>query len=334
MSNVTYTPEEVASILKISKFTVYEMIKRGDLSAYRIGRKFRIESADLENYIRRSKGDCSTSSSGNTINLPLSGDAPPSGPDGREKTTDTHPAFPGSTLPDQSLVICGQDIILDILTRHLHKQFPQVLFLRQYSGSLDGLIALYRGQANVVTTHLWDSDTNEYNIPYVRRLLPGHPACIINLVYRMEGFYVAKGNPRKIFTWSDLGRSDIRFVNRERGSGARVLLDEQLRLAHIPHHSVRGYEDEEMSHMAVASRVARGEADVGLGIEKAAMQVSSLDFVPLHKERYDLVIRKEDLVKPHFQALLSILNSEVFHNEVAGIGGYDITDMGKIMGEV
>ncbi|EHL04926.1 hypothetical protein SDC9_15342 [bioreactor metagenome] len=334
LSNVTYTPEEVASILKISKFTVYEMIKRGDLSAYRIGRKFRIENTDLENYIRKSKGVCSAPTAGNTPNLSLPAHAL-SGFTGSEEriTPDPHSAFPASSLLDQGLVICGQDIVLDILTRHLEKQFSQVRFLRQYSGSIDGLIALYRGQANVVTTHLWDSDTNEYNTPYVRRLLPGHPALIINLVYRMEGFYVAKGNPKKILTWSDLGRADVRFVNRERGSGARVLLDEQLRLAHISHAGVRGYEDEEMSHMAVASRVARGEADVGLGIEKAAMQVSSLDFIPLHKERYDLVLRKEDLAKPHFQALLSILNSESFRNEVAGIGGYDIADMGKVMGE-
>ncbi|MGE4272374.1 MAG: substrate-binding domain-containing protein [Desulfitobacterium sp.] len=340
MSNVTYTPEEVANILKISKFTVYEMIKRGDLSAYRIGRKFRIQNSDLEDYIRKSKGGylaqpATTSSEQSPSNpqyAPVSSTAATSN---EFPETPAHPHNTGRpSLQNESLVICGQDILLDILTRHLQKQFPHISFLRQYSGSLDGLIALYHGQANVVTTHLWDSHTNEYNLPYVRYLLPGYPASVVNIVYRMEGFYVAKGNPKKILTWSDLARPDIRFVNRERGSGARVLLDEQLRLADIPHQGVQGYADEEMSHMAVASRVARGEADVGLGIEKAAMQVSSLDFVPLHKERYDMVILMEDLVKPHFQALLSILNSDSFRNEVAGIGGYDISEMGKIMGEV
>lgn len=315
MSNdVSYTPEEVAKILKISKFTVYEMIKRGDLCAYHIGRKVRVESADLESYIQKSKGG----SSGLTPEV-----------------------SPAVKVPvnryfeqDQGLVICGQDIVLDILTRHLERQFPHIRFLRHYIGSLDGLTALYRGVANVVTAHLWDSDTNEYNLPYVRRLLPGHQACIINLVYRAEGFYVAKGNPKKILSWDDLARSDIRFVNRERGSGARVLLDEQLRVVGILHQEVQGYADEEMTHVAVASRVARGEADVGLGIEKAAMQVSNIDFVPLQKERYDLVVRNEDLSKPHFQALLSILKSAAFRNEVSGIGGYDISHMGEVMGEV
>lgn len=315
MSNdVSYTPEEVAKILKISKFTVYEMIKRGDLCAYRIGRKVRVESADLESYIQKSK----TGSSATSPVIPTVANVP------------VNHYFE----QDQGLVICGQDIVLDILTRHLEKKFPQIRFLRHYIGSIDGLMALYRGVANVVTTHLWDSDTNEYNLPFVRRLLPGHQACVINLVYRIEGFYVAKGNPKKILSWGDLARSDVRLVNRERGSGARVLLDEQLRIAGIPHQNVLGYEDEEMTHVAVASRVARGEADVGLGIEKAAMQVDRIDFVPLHKERYDIVVRKEDLAKPHFQALWSILKSDAFRNEVSGIGGYDISHMGEVMGEV
>ncbi|NMA68912.1 MAG: helix-turn-helix transcriptional regulator [Desulfitobacterium sp.] len=332
MSDIAYTPEEVANILKISKFTVYEMIKRGDLSAYRIGRKYRIEKADLDRYIQTSKGEspaASTASSEPLLN-PSTSTVTSSTP-----TPISTPApYNTSSIGEDSLVIYGQDVVLDILTRHLERQFPHIRFLRQYSGSLDGLIALYRGNANVATSHLWDSDNNEYNLPYVRRLMPGHPAIVINLVYRMEGFHVAKGNPKNIKTWSDLKRPNVRFINRERGSGARVLLDEQLRLANIPHHQVQGYEDEEMSHMAVASRVARGEADVGLGIEKAAMQVDSIDFIPLHQERYDLVIRKEDMDKPQFQALLSILNSGSFQNEIEGLGGYDISDMGKIIGEV
>lgn len=210
---------------------------------------------------------------------------------------------------------------------------PHIRFLRQYIGSIDGLMALYRGSANAVTAHLWDSDTDEYNISFVRRLLPGHRTMIINLVYRMEGFYVSPGNPKGIHTWSDLARPDIRFINRERGSGARVLLDEQLRRHDIDPRHVPGYEQEEMTHLAVASCVARGEADVGLGIEKAATQVQGVEFIPLHKERYDLVIRKEDLDKPHFQALLAVLRSSALRKEVAGLGGYDISRMGEIIAE-
>ncbi|KUO78259.1 MAG: excisionase [Desulfosporosinus sp. BRH_c37] len=308
--DVSYTPEEVAKILNISKYTVYELIKRDELAAYHIGRKVRVDGADIEAFKRNLKNVTTFAATAPT----------------------TSPSSYSSL--DEGLVICGQDIILDILTRYLEKQFPQVHFLRRYIGSVDGLMALYRGLANVVTAHLWDSDTNEYNTPYVRRLLPGHPTCIINLVYRMEGFYVAKGNPKQITTWSDLTKPEVRFINRERGSGARVLFDEQLRISGIKRTDIQGYGDEEMTHLAVASKVARGEADVGLGIEKVAMQFVNLDFIPLHKERYDLVIRQEDLERPHFQALMSILKSPSFRNEVMGIGGYDISRMGEIIAEV
>lgn len=315
-TDISYTPEEIAKILKISKFTVYELIKRGELTAYRIGRKVRVEGADLELYKQKSKG--------------LSTSTPPQDP----SAVNEQFVHPQRLTSDESLIICGQDIVLDILTRYLEKQFPQVHFLRRYIGSIDGLMALYRGLANVVTAHLWDSDTNEYNTPYVRRLMPGHQTCVINLVYRMEGFYVAKGNPKNLTTWGDLVKPEVRYVNRERGSGARVLLDEQLRISGIKRQDILGYGEEELTHLAVASKVARGEADVGLGIEKVAMQFVNLDFIPLHKERYDLVIRLEDLERPHFQALISILRSSAFRNEVQGIGGYDISRMGEIIAEV
>ncbi len=307
---ISYTPEEVANILKISRFTVYELIKRGDLAAYRIGRKVRVEAADLENYKQKGKG------------LPVSLPYP---------QTESNP---NHSSAGEGLIICGQDLVLDILTRHLEKRFPHVRFLRNYIGSMDGLTALYHGQANVVTAHLWDGDTGEYNLPYIRHLVPGHKTVVFNLVYRTEGFYVTANNPKNIRTWADLTQPDLRFVNRERGSGARVLLDEHLRQLSISHSRINGYEQEETSHVAVASRVARGEADVGLGIEKAALQVQAVEFIPMQQERYDLVIRLEDLGKPHFQALLEILRSTAFHNEITGIGGYDLSDMGKKIAEI
>jgi len=319
MSNdVSYTPQEVANILKISKFTVYELIKRGELMAYHIGRKVRVEGADIESYIQKSKGMHSLVS--------------------QITPSSTSPALSKGLISqqpsDEGLVICGQDVVLDILTRYLEKQYPHVHFLRRYIGSIDGLMSLYHRLANVVAVHLWDSDTDEYNLPYVRRILPGHATYIINLLFRIEGFYVAKGNPKNILTWSDLAKPNVRFVNREKGSGARVLLDEKLRLLGISHKDIVGYEDEEMTHLAIASKIARTEADVGLGIEKVAMQVKDLDFIPLQKERYDLVIHQEDLERPYFQALMSLLKSPSFRNEVLGIGGYDISRMGQIIAEI
>jgi len=306
----SYTPEEVAKFLKISRFTVYELIKRGELVAYHIGRKVRVEPEDLERYKQNAKG-CPPALSQSTVK-----------------------AVQSLSSLDEGLIICGQDMVLDVLTRHLQTQLPQLRFLRQYTGSISGLLALYQGTANLVTAHLWDGDTGEYNIPYVRRLLPGQRTLIYNLLYRFEGFYVAKGNPKSIQAWTNLVRTDVSFVNRECGSGARVLLDEQFRKLQIESASVQGYSHEETSHLAVASCVARGEADVGLGTEKAALQVEGIEFIPLQKERYDLVMRKEDLRKPHFQKVIAILQSTAFRNEVAGMGGYDISDMGKLMAEL
>ena len=306
---ISYTPEEVAKILKISRFTVYEFIKRGELTAYHIGRKLRIEATDLDIFMKKAKGNQSTS-------------AP----------TQHMPPLPLTS--QDGFIIYGQDAVLDVLTRHVEKQMPHVRCLRSYNGSMDGLIALYRGTANLITTHLWDSDTGEYNTPYVRRLLPGQRALIINLVYRQEGFYVAPGNPKNIKDWSDLIKPDIRFINRERGSGARVLLDEKFRQLNIDPRTISNYSQEETSHLAIASSVSRGEADVGVGIEKAAMQVQNVEFIPLQKERYDLVLLRHDLDKPHFQTLLSILRSPVFRKEIASMGGYDVSQMGDIMAEL
>lgn len=316
---ISYTPEDVAKILQISRFTVYELIKRGELNAYRIGRKVRVEPSELERYKQNAM------QIGAITGTRL---CPPVLTQSFVKTTTIL-----SGIPD-GLIICGQDIVLDVLTRHLEKQLPHLRFLRRYVGSIDGLLALYHGDANLVTAHLWDSDTNEYNIPYIRRLLPGHKTLIVNLIYRTEGFYVARGNPKEIISWPDLTRPGIVFVNRECGSGARVLLDEKLRVLGIEHAAVHGYNHEEMSHLAVASCVARGEADVGLGIEKTAGQVQDIEFIPLVKERYDLIMRKEDANKPHFQAVVAILNSPDFRNEVSGMGGYDISKMGQLIGEV
>jgi len=302
---ISYTPEEVAKILKISRFTVYEMIKRGDLAAYHIGRKVRVEAPDLEVYIQKSKK--------NSQSQPLS-------------------SSPQATAADQdSLIVCGQDIILDILTRHLERAMPHIRCFRNHSGSIDGLLALYRGTANVVTAHLWDSDSDTYNTPYIRRFLPGHRTLVYNLVYRIAGFYVAKDNPKNIHDWNDLTRPDVTLINRERGAGARVLLDEMLHVLDIDYRVIKGYTCEETSHLAVASCVARGDADVGVGIEKTASQVSGIDFIPLKKERYDIVFRKEDADKPHFQTMLAIIRSEAFRNEVAGIGGYDLSQIGQLM---
>jgi len=318
---ISLTPEEVAGILKIAKNTVYELIKRGELPAYRVGRKIRVDLQDVEAYKRHGK------------NIEL-------GPDPDTASYRAQPARPQHYSPEvilsdhQRLVICGQDEMLDILTRHLERHPNGVHSFRHHVGSFSGLLAAYQGKSHIAAIHLWDGDTGTYNTPFVRRLLPGVPAIIVHLACRMQGFYLAGGNPKNIKEWKDLTRPGVRFINREKGSGTRVLLDEQLRRLGLDRRLITGYEQEESSHLGVASTVARGEADVGLGKEKAAMQVRGLDFLPLHKERYEMVIKKDDLDKPHIRAVIEILQSSEFKNEVRGLGDYDLTDTGRIVAEV
>lgn len=313
--DMALTPVEVAKILKITKNTVYELIKRGELPAYRVGRKIRVDLKDVEEYKKQGKKQ----EPFYQVNA------------SRELLNKTN-IQPGDTkVQPQGLVICGQDVILDVLSRHLERDPQGVSALRLYVGSFSGLLALYQGNAHMAAIHLWDGDTGEYNIPYVRRLLPGIPVVIVHLAFRMQGFYVIKGNPKNINTWEDLTREDVRFINREKGCGTRVLLDEKIRCLEIDRSLINGYEKEEMSHLAVASAVARGEADVALGNEKAAMQVRGLEFIPIQKERYELVIRKEDMVKSQFQKVLEIIQSEEFKAEISGLGDYDLGETGRII---
>ncbi|BBO89416.1 helix-turn-helix transcriptional regulator [Desulfosarcina ovata] len=292
--------QDVAGILKVSKSKIYSMIKSNELQSYKVGRKVRFSEDDIKSYIQNSKkGDLVKN---------------------REILT---------PIRNEGFVLCGQDIILDILSNYMRQR--GVPALRAYIGSYDSLIALYRKQVNVASAHLWDSDTDTYNVPYVRRLLPGIPAVVVHLTCRIQGFYVAKGNPKEITSWEDFGRDDITMVNREQGAGSRVLLDENLRLIGVFGKDIAGYDQEIQSHLTVASIVASGKADVAIGTEKIAKQVEGIDFVPIKKERYDIVFRREDADRYEIQSLLNIIRSQAFQEEFSQIGGYDTKDMGKVV---
>jgi len=310
------TPLEVAELLKISKNTVYELVKRGELNSYRVGNKVRIEMKDIEEYKNKSK---KFQNAKQVSVIPVDSYTPILNPYESEKIQKSY-----------GFVICGQDIMLDILSRHLQHHTKGFQALRSYVGSYDGLYALYHGNVQIATAHLWDGETGQYNVPYVKRMLPGIPTVIVHLANRKQGFYVQKSNPKGIKDWEDLKRPGITIINREIGSGTRILLDEHLKKLGISGHSIDGYERECFSHLAVASAVARCGADVAIGNEKASQQVDGIDFIPLQTESYDLVIKREDIEKPQFQAVLQILSSQEFKLELLGIGGYDLKDLGKI----
>ena len=193
-------------------------------------------------------------------------------------------------------------------------------------GSLGGLLALKRGEAHVAGSHLLDERTGEYNVAFVRRYVEGD-VVLVNLTYRVQGLIVAPGNPKSIAGLDDTLRGDISYVNRQRGSGTRVLFDYMLREARLDSRRVRGYDREEYSHLAVAAAISAGRADTGMGVFSAAKAVG-LDFVPLRNERYDLVMPREvydsDLLRP----MLELLRDDGFRSQVEELGGYDVSEYG------
>jgi molybdate-binding protein/DNA-binding transcriptional regulator YhcF (GntR family) len=196
-----------------------------------------------------------------------------------------------------------------------------------HAGSLGGLIALQEERADLAGIHLLDEETGEYNYPYVKRVLPGQKVAIVNLAYRIQGLMFASENPRRIKGLADLRRPNVVFVNRQKGSGTRVLLDMQLKRLGISPSEIRGYEVELDTHLAVASDISHGKADVGLGIKGAALSCK-LGFMPLFRERYDLVIPLSKYRSQRLATMLEIIASDEFKKIVDSIGGYDTSETG------
>ncbi|NWG34104.1 MAG: molybdopterin biosynthesis protein [Chloroflexi bacterium] len=226
------------------------------------------------------------------------------------------------------LSIGSHDLTLDLMAQFLAEHDRRLASANV--GSQGGLIALRRGEAHFAGSHLLDPQTGEYNISYIRQYIPNIPVKVIALVGREQGLLVRRGNPKGIKSLGDLARSGVRFVNRQRGAGTRVLLDYHLNLMTIPQSSIEGYQQEEYTHLGVAAAVASGRADCGLGIAAAA-QALDLDFVPLFQERYDLVIPKpfaeDDLLAP----LFGLLADSAFRKAVSRLPGYDVSVMGAII---
>ena len=308
--NKSLSTQEVADILHVSKSTIYDLIRRGEIHSYKIGRKVRFTQDDVDAYIARSRHEHST--------RPV-------------KNIDTH-----STLltPEKNeepeLIISGQDVVLDILANYLQQE--GVHTARTYLNSFEGLLSLYQDNIQVAACHLFDGF--DYNTSFVRSLMPGIPAVLVNVSYRTQGFYVQKGNPRNIKGWSDLGREDITVLNRRVGSSARILMDTQLKRLGIPASKVRGYDKIMKSHLTMAAAVAAGDADLAIGTERISRQMENLDFIPLLEERFDFVIKKEILESEPIQKLLKILKDPAFRKEIAHFSGNDYRDLGKIITEV
>ncbi|MBN1665564.1 MAG: molybdopterin biosynthesis protein [Anaerolineales bacterium] len=229
------------------------------------------------------------------------------------------------------LAIGSHDLTLDMIAQFLAGYGRRLTSANV--GSLAGLVALQRGEAHLAGSHLFDPQTQEYNLSYIRQTLPHVPVRVVALVGRAQGLLLARGNPKGIDTLADLARPEVNFVNRQRGAGTRVLLDYHLGQLGISPQQVNGYAQEEYTHLAVAAAVASGRVDCGLGI-MAAAQALSLDFIPLFQERYDLVVPLRYADQPLLEPLWRLLEDADFRQTVAELPGYDITVMGNLIAEL
>ncbi len=234
-----------------------------------------------------------------------------------------------SGSPDTIRIVGSHDVALNLLVSRVRREHPEIRIEITHAGSLGGLIAVQDERADIAGIHLLDEETGEYNNPYVKRVFPGRETAVVHLAYRIQGLMFLKGNPGNIICLEDLTRAGIVFVNRQRGSGTRVLLDLKLREQGILPSRIEGYERELDTHTAVATSVARGEADVGLGIEVAA-HTSGLDFQPLFRERYDMVMPFSVFQSDRLKPFLDIIQSEKFKKIVDNAGGYDTSNIGSV----
>jgi putative molybdopterin biosynthesis protein len=240
------------------------------------------------------------------------------------------PAEPTRPKPaEQTVLFAGShDLTLDLLAARLQRREPPVWLQTEFSGSLEGLMALAHDQAHLAGCHLLDEQTGEYNAPFVARLLPGQPIVLVTLALREQGLMVRPGNPKAIRTLADLVRPDVAVALRQRGSGTQVLLEHELRRAGLGSTAPRAGQRVYGTHVAVAGAVAEGGADVGLGIRGAA-RAFGLEFLPIATERYELALPERLLDQPAVSAVLATLDDEDFKRTVQELGGYDVAETGR-----
>ncbi len=239
---------------------------------------------------------------------------------------------PAEEIENTILCTGSHDLAIGILEDQLKLRHPGSKIAATNVGSLGGLLALQRGETHISGTHLLDAESGIYNIPAIETTIPEVSVVLVHLAQREQGIMVAAGNPKSITSLADLARAGIRFVNRQPGSGTRVLLDYELRRRGIASTSISGYDREEYTHMAVAAAVASGLADAGLAV-RAAAGALGLEFIPVASEQYDLVFARSFFESERGAQLLAIMRSQEFRGAVTALGGYDPHSAGKILFE-
>jgi putative molybdopterin biosynthesis protein len=232
------------------------------------------------------------------------------------------------TSVNNTIVIVGShDNTLDLLANQIKSDHSHLTLSSSHVGSMGGLMAIKRGVCHLAGSHLLDAEDGSYNISYIKKVLPDVPVKLVHLVLRDQGLIIRRENPKNIQGIQDLARKDIDFINRQGGSGTRILLDYQLNKLDIDPNSINGYQHEEFTHMAVAVAVLSDTVDTGLGIFAAAKALE-LDFIPVVTEQYDLIIPEAHFNSENVQILLETVNSATFKNRVEALGGYSTENTG------
>jgi putative molybdopterin biosynthesis protein len=236
-----------------------------------------------------------------------------------------------SATMDGALLACGSnDPILDMLQTTLKRTYPEFLILSANTGSTEGLRALNRGYTDLAWSHLLDPESGQYNIPFLATYLPDVKAVVVNLFHRDLGIVVSPRNPLGIKNFEDLGQKGVRLVNRQKGSGTRLLLDHRLSQAKIPASRIEGYDREVYTHFEVGLSILSQHADAGVATIAVA-RLLGLPFIPVATESFDMILEQKTFFHKGIQSFIEVLNSSEFRRRVEPIGSYDFKDSGKIL---
>lgn len=232
---------------------------------------------------------------------------------------------------ERALLASGSnDPILDMLHTYMRKSYPEFYIFSSNTGSTEGLRALNLGYTDIAWSHLFDPKTGEYNIPFLSSSLPNIKPVVVNLFRRDLGFVVPSKNPFNIRGFEDLTQKGIKFINRQKGSGTRVLLDYHLKRLQIPPSKIKGYDQEVYTHFEVGLSILSKEADVGIATI-AVSKLFGLRFIPLAHENFDMILDQSTFFEKGIQAFIEILNSQEFRNRVERLGNYDFRNSGKVL---
>ena len=232
-------------------------------------------------------------------------------------------------IEKQLIIIGSHDPLIDVVSKLLVKNHSKYTLTASHVGSMGGLLAVRKGETHLAGIHLLNEKDGTYNESFVRKQFREGGVRVVECVGRVQGIMVPKGNPKKIMSVKALVNTDICYINRQKGSGTRILFDYLLKKHHIEKGMIQGYEHEEFTHTEVASQIAQGLADAGMGIHSAA-KMYGLDFIPIWNEQYDLLISDNAWDSPMVQEFISVIKSEEFLEELCKMGGYTFDSPGEV----